>query len=118
MTTLSHKDATNNFNEYIKNNKLVNAVFGNILIVSIILTIILLFIFESCQCSRISQLLYSLLVNVVILLLVSKTIKHTYTDKTENTSKDFKEMMDNNASNVKIIGKSEPRPRDIEEFLA
>jgi len=120
MTTLSHKDATNKFNEYIKNNKIANNIFGNVLIVSIILTFMLLFIFESCEGSKISQILYSLLVSVIILLVTTKTIKNTYTDQTESTAKEFKEMMNNNLSGdkIKIIGQSEPRPRDIEEFLA
>src|SRR5690242_6293694 len=116
--TLSHKDAINNCNKFIKENKIVSAIFSNILLVSILLTILLLFIFEMNKDNKISQIFYSLIITVSVLLINSKMIKNTYTaEKTGSQDKLFTGMMENNSSldKVKIISTSEPRPRDIEE---
>src|SRR5689334_8792094 len=112
--TLSHKDAINNCNKFIKENKIVSAIFSNILLVSILLTILLLFIFEMNKDNKISQIFYSLIITVSVLLINSKMIKNTYTEKTGGQDKLFTGMMENNSSldKVKIISTSEPRPRD------
>jgi len=117
--TLSHKDAINNYNKFIKENKIISSIFNNILLVSILLTIILLFVFEMNKDNKISQLFYSIIITTVMLLINSKMIKNKYTDKSGSQEKLFTGMMEDNSSldKVKIIS-SEPRPRDIEEFLS
>jgi hypothetical protein len=118
--TLSHKDAINNCDKFIKENKIISSIFSNVLLVSILLSILLLFVFEMNIDNRISQLFYSTLLTTIILLLNSKMIKNKYTEKTGSQDKLFTGMMENNSSpeKVKIISTSEPRPRDIEAFLA
>ena len=118
--TLSHKDAINNCDKFIKENKIISTIFNNILLVSILLTVILLFVFEMNKDNKVSQLFYSIIITVVFFLLNSKMIKNSYNEKTGSQDKLFTGMMESNSSpdKVKIITTSEPRPRDIEEFLS
>ena len=118
--TLSYKDTGKCFNEFVSTNKVVSAVFCNVLLASIVLTILMLLIFEANIDNKVSQLFYATMVCTITLLVNSKLLKLQYGEKSGAQDNMFANMMDSNSApeNIKIINSAEPRPRDIEKFLA
>jgi len=124
---VSSADNINKFNNYIENNKLIEDVFSNIIIISTMIVFIIIYIVSyynesdsGCNNNWIKKIIYSTLFTVIIILLHNKMIKLQYKRKTEiKGDNEFVELMGSNTQNLinnKIIGSSNA-DKDIEDFL-
>jgi hypothetical protein len=122
---LSFKDSDINFTNLLKQNNLLLTLFNNIFIVAIILVIftilILNFNISESGLNIGKVFIYSLILNILILIIHNKTIKIYYNEKNiKKEGSEFISMMDNNTREL-IDGRNEIiKPKlesDIVNFL-
>ncbi len=121
-------DQKNKIEEYLFGNILINMLFGNIIIVSILIVLlnILIFYFIQSEDSGIIKLFIWMSAGTFLLLILhNKTIKLEYKEQLKTKgSEEFKGMMENNTldligrnDNSIITGKNELIEKDIIKFL-
>jgi len=116
---ISIGDQKKRIEEYIFGNKLITLLFGNIIIVSILIVIcnIIILYFNQTDNSNLIKLFIWMSINTTILLILhNKTIKLEYKEINKNRGgEEFKGMMENNT--LDLIGKNELIEKDIIKFL-
>lgn len=129
MTTLSYKDNVNKFTDYIKNNCLIQTIFGNAFFISIIITCLLIIIININIDNKTSQILYSFMTTFAIVLLFNYSIKFQYTNKVkqggelsfigmmEENSKDGKIQIIKKLNNTNFRNDTITAEKDVENFL-
>lgn len=127
--TLSINDQKNKIENYLFNNSFINYIFGNIIIVSILIVIsniLILYILEKKDVNIIKMFIWMNINTLIMLILHNKTIKIENRKQYKNKgSEEFKGMMENNTfdliekkdNNILINGKNEVIESDIIKFL-
>lgn len=114
---ISLNDQKNKIEEYIFNSSLISTLFGNIIIVSIIIVLIsILILYLNTEINMIKLFIWLNITTTVILILHNKTIKLEFAEKNKiKGTEDFKSMMDNNTK--ELIGQNDLIEKDIIKFL-
>jgi hypothetical protein len=122
---ISISDQKNKLEEYLFKNSLITLIFGNIIIVSIIIVlsnIFILYLIQSEDSGFIKIFLWMFVNTLLLLILHNKTIKLEYKEQIKTKGDiEFKDMMENNTNNLvgnnEISGRSEFKETDIIKFL-
>lgn len=133
---LNFKDTKNEITNTIKNNSIINLLFGNIFILSIIIVgLIFIVIINNINITNennklnysynISSIfIYSLIISIISLSIHDKLIKEDYIDKFKSKSeKEFADMMVGSAEKLvteKLVTNQSQKniDKDIENFLS
>jgi hypothetical protein len=84
MPTLSYKDSINRLQNNIINSNTSDSIFGNPLIISLLIVIIMLFIVHSNADNIIVQFMYSFIFTLSIILYSNTIIKNKYISRKNN----------------------------------
>jgi hypothetical protein len=122
---ISISDQKNKLEEYLFKNSLITLIFGNIIIVSIIIVlsnIFILYLIQSEESGFIKIFLWMFVNTLLLLILHNKTIKLEYREQIKiKGENEFKDMMENNTNELvgrnEISGRSEFKESDIIKFL-
>ena len=129
MTTFSYKDNVNKLTNYIKNNSLIQSIFGNAFFISLIITCLLIIIININNDNKTSQIIYSFITTFSIILVFNYTIKLQYTNKVkqggelsfigmmEENSKDGKIQIIKKLNNTNVRNDAISAENDVENFL-
>jgi len=90
--TIVYSDIKNGINNYIKDNCLLQSILGNSFFISLLITLLLIIIFNVNSENQASQILYSFMTVFFITLLYGKILKATYNVKTGASNKFFTEI--------------------------
>jgi hypothetical protein len=128
---LNFKDTKNEITNTIKNNSIINLLFGNIFILSIIIVgLIFIVIINNINITNdnnklnysynISSIfIYSLIISIISLSIHDKLIKEDYIDKFKSKSeKEFADMMVGSAEKLVTENGQKNIDKDIENFLS
>jgi|688.fasta_scaffold15560_10 ABC-type siderophore export system fused ATPase/permease subunit len=128
---LNFKDTKNEITNTIKNNSIINLLFGNIFILSIIIVgLIFIVVINNINITNdnnklnysynISSIfIYSLIISVISLSIHDKLIKEDYIDKFKSKSeKEFADMMVGSAEKLVTENGQKNIDKDIENFLS
>lgn len=129
--TLNFKDGKNEINNMINNNNIIQLIFGNIFILSIIIVIIIfLIVIQNIKVDKdknneikytyniLSILIYSLVTTIISLSIHNKIIKEEYKQKNSTKSdQEFAEMMTGSAEKIVNLN-SKKIDEDIERFFS
>lgn len=128
---LNFKDTKNEITNTIKNNSIINLLFGNIFILSfIIVGLIFIVVINNINITNdnnklnysynISSIfIYSLIISIISLSIHDKLIKEDYIDKFKSKSeKEFADMMVGSAEKLVTENGQKNIDKDIENFLS
>lgn len=129
--TLNFKDGKNEINNMINNNSIIQLIFGNIFILSIIIVIIIFLItIQNINVNQdknneikytyniLSIFIYSIVITIISLSLHNKIIKEEYKQKNSTqTDQEFAEMMTGSAEKLVNLN-SKKIDEDIERFFS
>lgn len=120
--TISYSDNINRLNDYINKNSIIQHIFGNSLILSLIISCIVIIIINVNIDNKPSQFIYSFVFIFCSILIFNKIIKSKYCDKDIIGKGCFIDMMENNiaSKNINIIKKLDnniSNISDIDNFL-
>lgn len=128
---LNFKDTKNEITNTIKNNSIINLLFGNIFILSIIIVgLIFIVVINNINITNdnnklnysynISSIfIYSLIISIISLSIHDKLIKEDYIDKFKSKSeKEFADMMVGSAEKLVTENGQKNIDKDIENFLS
>lgn len=125
---ISVNDQKNKIEDYIFGNKLITLLFGNIIIVSILIVmfnILILYLNQYEESNLVKLFIWMSASTIILLILHNKTIKLEYKEKNKTQgSEEFKGMMESNTldligknDNIFINGQNEIVENDIIKFL-
>ena len=128
---LNFKDTKNEITNTIKNNSIINSLFGNIFILSIIIVgLIFIVVINNINITNdnnklnysyniLSIFIYSLIISIISLSIHNKLIKEDYIDKFKSKSeKEFADMMVGSAEKLVTENGQKNIDKDIENFLS
>lgn len=94
--TLKSKSINLNFNTLLSKNKIINGLFGNIIVVAILIVFIQVILIEYDI-----NYFWGLISTIIILILHNKTIKLYYINKDiKHANNEFTGMMEDNITNI------------------
>lgn len=102
---LSYNDLTLDLDNIIHGNSMVNAIFGNLVSASIVIVLIIIFVFHVND-GQLSKFIYGFIAVFCSLLVVAKILKTQYiTKNTKSMDNQFSSWMQSNSSSPVIIPK-------------